>query len=468
MPFMTSLTQKFILTLLISLFVTNTFAQKNNGIAFQSGLSWQQVKAAAQANNQYIFVDVYATWCGPCKAMDKNVYPSAILGKITKDRFLCVKVQSDKTVSDDQTIKSWYKDAEELVKTYQVSALPSLLFYSPDGKFINKAEGYQDEEKLAKLLNEALVTKSGFDQSVDAYRAGKLSYPEIKKLALDEWEMHQYKLADSIANTYKNGYLYQLTDHDLFVKEHVSFIRLFPGVITSTKDRFFNFFYKEPEKADQMTTPGYAHSIVQSVIAKEEVDEQLFVHNQPVTKHPDWIKLNSNIKEKYGDVYARELTALSAQIAFYRKINDWSQYTQTINEAIKKYPPKVDGHEFANATMVGNFFQRDDWNLNSAAWDMFEHCNDRKSLKIALRWSNLSIAITSSEGGVNATEEYYDTKANLLYRIGQVKLAIDMEEKAYEMARDASKKSGRKGGGEGYLETIKKMKSGVRTWANSK
>ncbi len=36
-------------------------------IHFENGLSWEQIKEKAKAEHKYIFVDCYATWCGPCK-----------------------------------------------------------------------------------------------------------------------------------------------------------------------------------------------------------------------------------------------------------------------------------------------------------------------------------------------------------------------------------------------------------------
>ena len=43
------------------------------GIHFEDGVSWQHVQQKAKAEDKYIFVDCYATWCGPCKQMDKKV-----------------------------------------------------------------------------------------------------------------------------------------------------------------------------------------------------------------------------------------------------------------------------------------------------------------------------------------------------------------------------------------------------------
>jgi thiol:disulfide interchange protein len=56
--------------------VTEGFSDRidtSKGINFENNLSWEQVKEKAKAENKYIFVDCYATWCGPCKAMDKEV-----------------------------------------------------------------------------------------------------------------------------------------------------------------------------------------------------------------------------------------------------------------------------------------------------------------------------------------------------------------------------------------------------------
>ncbi len=63
------------------------------GIKFQSGLNWEQVKEKARNENRYIFIDCYATWCGPCKKMDKEVYTSENVGNIFNKNFISIKLQ---------------------------------------------------------------------------------------------------------------------------------------------------------------------------------------------------------------------------------------------------------------------------------------------------------------------------------------------------------------------------------------
>src|SRR5688572_7384578 len=121
-----------LITASIFLFVLNSFGQ-SDGINFQHDLAWDQILAKAKSENKYVFVDCYATWCGPCKDMDKNVYPQENVGKFFNAKFISVKVQMDKTSNDSRMVKQWYDDAEKLMSKYQVTAFPTFLFLSPDG-----------------------------------------------------------------------------------------------------------------------------------------------------------------------------------------------------------------------------------------------------------------------------------------------------------------------------------------------
>ncbi len=103
-------------------------AQEDSGLKFESGRTWQQVKEKAKAENKYIFVDCYATWCGPCKQMDREVFSkSEVADQINKD-FIAVKIQMDKTDLDKEDIKRWYNDAKVIQNTYTITAFPTYLF----------------------------------------------------------------------------------------------------------------------------------------------------------------------------------------------------------------------------------------------------------------------------------------------------------------------------------------------------
>src|ERR1700753_698476 len=98
---------------------------QEKGIQFQHELSWQQIQAKAKAENKYIFMDCYTTWCGPCKMMATQIFPLASVGTAMNDKFVCVAVQLDTTSKDADRIKAWYQDGHDLAEKYQIRAYPT-------------------------------------------------------------------------------------------------------------------------------------------------------------------------------------------------------------------------------------------------------------------------------------------------------------------------------------------------------
>src|SRR5437879_3324780 len=95
-------------------------AQVKKETQFDQSLSWSQIKAKAQAENKYIFIDVFATWCGPCKLMDRDVYPNDTISQVLNNSFVPVKLQMDSTGNDDEYVKSWYPVVKEIGSKYKI------------------------------------------------------------------------------------------------------------------------------------------------------------------------------------------------------------------------------------------------------------------------------------------------------------------------------------------------------------
>jgi tetratricopeptide (TPR) repeat protein len=92
--------------------------------------------------------------------------------------------------------------------------------------------------------------------------------------------------------------------------------------------------------------------------------------------------------------------------------------------------------------------------LNNDAWFLFENSCDRSALESALTWSKKVIE-------KEPTANYYDTYANLLYKLGRAAEAIEMEEKALTLDQ-----------GNGSIDDVKKalekMRAGLPTWPEKK
>ncbi|MEP7377772.1 MAG: DUF255 domain-containing protein [Chitinophagaceae bacterium] len=171
------------LAVLVILYSPLFLTAQEKGIKWIEGLTWSEVQKKAKEENKYIFVDCFATWCGPCHVMDKEVYPNEQVGQVINDKFISVKVQIDKTSYDNEGIKKWYNDAKVIESNYSVTAFPTFLFFYPDGKPMHRAVGYRNFESFISLSKDALDPQKQYYALLRNYQPGKIDTSELKGLA---------------------------------------------------------------------------------------------------------------------------------------------------------------------------------------------------------------------------------------------------------------------------------------------
>ncbi|MDI1356308.1 MAG: thioredoxin family protein [bacterium] len=117
------------------------FEDKSSGIQFFKG-SWEEALAKAKKEDKLIFLDAYASWCGPCKAMKRKTFTDAKVGEHFNKYYVCVAIDMEEG------------EGPSLARKYAVDSYPSLMFLQPDGKFIGKAVGYHSPEELLNILKQ--------------------------------------------------------------------------------------------------------------------------------------------------------------------------------------------------------------------------------------------------------------------------------------------------------------------------
>lgn len=107
-----------------------------SGINFQN-LSLEDAKKLAKETNKLIFIDVYTSWCGPCKMMAKGPFKEEKVGKIFNEQFINLKIDAEKDA-----------DGPFVSRAYSVRAYPTMIFINGEGKLIKTVIGYQNAEAL--------------------------------------------------------------------------------------------------------------------------------------------------------------------------------------------------------------------------------------------------------------------------------------------------------------------------------
>ncbi|EAY27987.1 thioredoxin family protein [Microscilla marina] len=117
--------------------------EDKQGIQFFKG-SWDEALAKAKKTKKLLFIDAYATWCGPCKMMDKNVFTKKEVGDYYNKNFIPVKIDVDSTTG------------RPIASKYKVTAMPTYLFVDGEGKLVYKKLGYMKPTEFIEVGKSAL------------------------------------------------------------------------------------------------------------------------------------------------------------------------------------------------------------------------------------------------------------------------------------------------------------------------
>lgn len=414
----------------------------NNGIQFVKA-GWKDVLKKAKSENKYVFVDCYATWCMPCKKMEKEVFAKTEVGDFINANFISVRVQLDTSKADGEFVKSWYEDASRIKNQHKVNSFPSYLFLSPDGKIVHRYLFALSDTDFLKVAKAALVPEKQYYTMLERYMSGKIDLSKLGYLATVTKQIGEDSLAKKIAKDYLRSYLNKLNTETILQRKHYDFINTFSSLLSS-KDKLFYVLYNEGDKVDEvMNQKGFAKSHVQSVIAREEINPKLWPTGKPITSMPIWDQLTASIHQKYNQYYTG-LVVLDAQLKWYMQKKDTQQIIKHRIKYLDNYGLDTVG--------IGWVY------INNFAWDyVFYHCNNKDTLNKVAGWMKQIIE--------NHPEDHVsiDTYANLLYKAGRKDEAITWEGKAILLDKEASKREKREPD-PAFQQTLDKMKKGIATW----
>jgi thiol-disulfide isomerase/thioredoxin len=371
---------------------SNTYSQ---GIQFNKG-EWKEILAKAKKENKLVFVDAYATWCGPCKMMERDVFSQKEAGDYYNAKFVNAKVDMEKG------------EGIGLARDFGVMAYPTLIFVNSSGEVVHRAVGYHNTDQLLELGEAALDPSRNMGSIATKYEDGDRSPELLYNLA--------FAKLDAMDGTYEEvAEEYLKTQSDWNTKENREFIYRMVNSLDSDMAKHIVDHKKDYEEhLGERAVAGKINELVQNQVAKAQSEADL-----------------KSIETLYSKMYPAKGEEMAGRLkmGYYAQKEDWSGFAKATDAFYKKYPAQS-------------------WDeLNEYAWIFYEEVQNKKLLKSAVKWAKKSVAMESN---------YYnnDTLAALYYRLGKKGKALKTANAAIAMAKETGEDHSST---DALLEEIKKM-----------
>lgn len=373
------------LAIISSLFIgILAFAQ---GIKFEDS-NFAAILAKAKKENKLVFIDAYASWCGPCKLMVKNIFPLKTVGDYYNGHFINAKIDMEKG------------EGIGLAKKYNVKAFPTYLFINGDGEEVHRTLGYVEENDFIQFAKDAGDPNKRLTSLKQKFENGEKDPEFLKNLAgltlyndaefsgkvLDRYfqpkeTLDQEDVQMLLAGTQSS----ESPLYKIFKARKPDIVK----VIGDKYDKFdkninLNTILKKSYNADTKTwNDNYFMTESQKFLTKEEAEKTL-----------KRVKASRALKDK--------------DIATYEKLtlDLYKEYSAASSEE-----------------------------LNSLAWNFFENVNTKSSLEKAVAWAQESVKKDQNYANT-------DTLANLYNKVGDKKNAKMWAEKSIELAKSTGQDSG--------------------------
>jgi len=321
------------------------FAQE--AIQFQE-LPFKELVAKAKKDNKIVFIDAYASWCGPCKMMERNVFTKKSVGDYYNSNFVNARFDMEKG------------EGREIAAKYGVRSYPTYLFLNGDGELVSQNFGYMEESMFLTMAQ---------DINSPNNKKGSLKERFAKGEKDPEFLINIMKLNSSsdfdFAKKASERYFENKKKTEEFTKDDVGLLFFF---LKSTEDKNYNVFTERKAEIikflPEETYKEFDNQMKLAKVVELSVDTQNKTINSEyfmktaeplVGKHDAEVKLNQT-KLSYYEQNANFPEYEKAALAYYRNTEAFEP-----NELLK------------------------------AAWIFSEHIKTQSSLKKAAEWAEKSV-----------------------------------------------------------------------------
>ena len=102
-------------------------------------------QAEVMENSKPVLLDFWATWCGPCKAMERDVFSKKDVGDFMDEYFVAAKYDIDKPTG------------KALAGKHGIRSIPTYLVFNTEGDLLGKITGSMPAEEFTAALRKIIA-----------------------------------------------------------------------------------------------------------------------------------------------------------------------------------------------------------------------------------------------------------------------------------------------------------------------
>ncbi|MGA9213067.1 thioredoxin family protein [Kaistella sp.] len=309
--------------------------------------TFKEVLAKAKREKKLVFMDAYASWCGPCKMMEKNIFPLPAIKEYYNANFINSHFDMEKGEGRDIALK------------YGIRSYPSYLFLNGDGEVVMTNYGYMDEKDFLAIAKEANNPLFAQGSLKAIFEKGE-SDPAFLLNMMRQYSQTDYELAKKVSERYFK------------VKKDQGLTRDDIGLLL--------YFLKSPNDPNYQVFKDKKANIVKEM--SEDIYNQFDVNIKISKVMENSLDQNSGIIN--DDYFYKNAIPLVGKADAETALNRMK---------VIYYPTVGNFKEYENAALI-YYKNADDFNpeeLLKAAWIFSEHVDNKTSLRKAEEWAEKSV-----------------------------------------------------------------------------
>ena len=364
-------------------------------VAFEKG-AWKDMLARARSENKLIFVDVYTTWCGPCKMLDQQVFTNKKVAATYNAHFINYKADAERG------------EGINLARQYGVRAYPTALFINGDGQLIDTWVGFLPADSF-KQEGERVFRKTPIGITLSLYDADYKEGNRESVFMRNYLRLRQHLGINTV--DVLNEYVSHLPADSLLMSAIVSLLLEHTTVCQGSAFAVLLSRRNEPR------FNAAIQSLIQSELntAGTQRNKSLFAS---VCRVVEQVEPADQVAERLAEY----------QLVYLATAEEWKAYAeQALSYTTQYLMPGLTPE--AKQQRPKQFQARHD-QLCNIGYFMTHHSRDNAQLSAIL------VCLTAS-GQLDTTPLNTSLEACLRYRMGERDEAVALQTKALELARSS-------------------------------